>query len=709
MLEKKFVSIELFLNLFKLRPRPVDPVGGKLSSSVGTGLVGEMILFTKSIVSRRGARWAAMPLLLISGILLASCGGGGGGSSSGLNQSSQQGGEVPSGAGGVKPVDDSGVPVPSNGGGDTGGDTGGGSGGGGDTGGGGTGGDTGDTGGTPPPPTPPPPPPPSGDPSTGLTFTWFVNGIPFTPPAFTLAPGPTGSARNLESRLQLTHELALVLHRRVLPGSAVSLLEVAVWNDPLICQVQPAPGQTIPSQTIPNLDLQISGGKGYPIFPALSTWKIVTLGSTYHLQLTDPSWAKIADGAGYAWPFIVTTDTATAPKISDLYALFPPNPGSIWAPVAADYPAKEQWQIDELNTGGAYFTNSGDPWAVMGSDVKYTPQTGYQPDWFWCHLGSYYARNDYNDILYIMPTVYRQAARPCHFYGFDGSSSAFFFNMSRPAKWSTNPLGRVPVDGNELYIAPVADTHDWYGYDHQHASARRVAEYALATGSPFAWRLMLYYGELSKAMLRTLDPQPWGSGFPSTPRGYLGWLEIAYMANMVNPNFDMTVQAKSFEDFLELGHVQGFGKAWGTPQVMWAFINDKWIPGHYAAASFEDLRSVPVLLKVGRALGNSKLIQGALEKCEWYCTTGYTNGVEGKGVGIKRLVDPFDPNVFVDADLSGYNRVSALGLKLAAEYLQNHPTPGFNGPLYKTVSDAIKTEAKANPSWQWDYAGWMHW
>ncbi|MFN0205023.1 MAG: hypothetical protein ACKVS6_01760 [Planctomycetota bacterium] len=570
----------------------------------------------------------------------------------------------------------------------------------------GDGGGSGDTNGDP---DPPPDPPPNGDPTTGISFHWVINNIPFNPPAFVPSPGPANHpARNQISRLQLTHELALVLYRRVLPGSAVSLLEVAIWNDPLVCQVQPGPGLPIPSQVIPNLDLVISGGRMLTMFPNLATWKPVTQGKRYRFQLTNPDWAKIADGAGHAWPFLVTTDVID-PVATDLLPLFPPNPGSIWTAVDPNYPSRDPSQINELTTGGSYFPATGDPWGVMGADVQYTPTTGYQPDWYWCHLGAYYARNDINDILYVAPTVYRQAARPCHYYGFNGSSSEYWFNMSRPAKWSTNYLGRVPTGSNELFIAPINDTHGWYGYDHQHASARRVSEYAMATGSPFAWNLTLYYGELAKAMMRTIDPKPFGPGFDNTPRGYLGWLEIAYRASLLNPAFDMTPCINSMENFFEFGHIQPFGKAWGIPQVMWALVNDKWIPGHYAAASFEDLRAVPISIKVGQAFNRPKLIQSALEKCEWYTTAGYTSGAEGKGIGIKRIVDPLDPSVFVDADLSGYNRVSALGLKLTSEYLVSNPTAGFNGPLYKSVSDAIVAEAKPQLSWKLDLSAWMMW
>lgn len=562
--------------------------------------------------------------------------------------------------------------------------------------------------GDPPPPSPdPPPPPPSGNPIAGVSFEWRVNNQPIAAPAFVNVAGPAGAAKNQMSRHQWSNEIALTLYRRYLPGSAVSLLEVAIWNDPLVCQVQPAPGAVIPSQTIPNIDLIVNGASMYPCFPSLTCWDPVSDGQRYRLTITDPVNKKICDGAGFVWPFLVST-AGVAPKLTDLAALFPPNPGSMWGPVSPAFPSRSPDAMKQLSEGSVYFPLHADPWDVMGPDVKYSPTTGFQPDWYWCHLGAYYARGDLNDIFYVMPTVYRQAARPVHFYGFNGTSSAFVFNMTRPGKWGTNYLGRAPLpSAND--IAPVADDHGWTGLDHQHASLRRVAEYAEATGSPFAWLETLHHGELAKPMMRLIDPAPYGNGFPNTPRGYLGWMEIAYRAWRLDPSYDMSVSIKAFEDFLELGHTQVFGKPWGQPQVMWAFFNDKWIVGAMASASFEDLRAVPILLKVGQTFNRPKCITGALEKCEWYATVGWTNGAEGKGLGIKYHVAPLDPANFVGADLWGYNRLSGLGYHLAKKYLDSNPTAGFNANLYDQVAELIWEAAHDQSSWSSDLAYWLPW
>jgi hypothetical protein len=593
--------------------------------------------------------------------------------------------------------------MPANGLGDSTGGTGGGGGGGGPTGGGG--GNPGD----PPPPTPdPPPPPPAGDPNAGLSFLWKVNSVNVTPPAFVDAPGPAGAAKNEMSRLQYSPQLALTLYRRWIPGSAVSLLEVAIWNDPLTCTNQPVAGGVIPSVSIPNIEISVAGGQLYPLLPALTCWQPVIDGVRYSLPLSAAA-KKICDGAGFVWPFLVST-APDLPKFTDLAALFPTNPGSMWTTVANNFPTKPDNEVAELTTGGLYFPANADPWQLMGKDVQYTPTTGFQPDWFWCHLGAYYARNDLIDILYIMPTVYRQAARPCHFHGLDGSDPGLTFNFCRPGKWSTNYLGRVPTDFNADSIAPYADDHGWYGYDHQHASIRRVAEFAEATGFPFAWQETRYFGEVAKCMLRLIDPAPYGNGFANTPRGYLGWLEIAYRAWRLDPTYDMSFPIKVFEDFLETGHTQPFGKAWGQPQVMWAFVNDKWLTGGVlASASFEDLRAVPILLKVGQQFARPKLITGALEKSQWYATTGWTNGAEGKGIGIKNYVAPLTPNNFAEADLSGYGRADGLGYYLASQYLTANPTPGFNTQTITNVAQLIKDDCIAQSNWKTDLSGWIPW
>jgi hypothetical protein len=459
---------------------------------------------------------------------------------------------------------------------------------------------------------------------------------------------------------------------------------------------------------MPQLEIVASGAQIYPMYPALTTWVPVNDGVRYRMQINNTADRKICDGAGFVWPFLVST-APELPKWTDIAALFPANPGNMWMPVNPAFPTRPTNELSELSTGGVYFPQNAGPWDLMGKDVKYAPTTGFQPDWYWCHLGAYYARNDLTDVNYVMPTVYRQAARPCHYYGFNGDGAEFVFSMGRPGKWGTNYLGRVPTNSNADGVAPVADDHLWTGPDHQHTSLRRTSEFAEATGSPFAWQETLYYGELAKPMMRLIDPAPYGGGFNNTSRGYLGWMEVAYRASRLNPGYNMQPCIKSFEDFLELGHTQVFGKPWGEPQVMWAFYNDKWIPGPLVSSAFEDLRAVPILLRVGQQFNRPKMITGALEKCEWYTTFGWTNGGEGKGTGIKYYVAPLQPNNFAGADLSGYNRLSAMGLKLAKEYLDANPTAGFNKTNFDHAAEMIWSDANAQTTWKTDLVYWLFW
>ncbi|HKD99711.1 MAG TPA: hypothetical protein VKE69_01775, partial [Planctomycetota bacterium] len=443
-------------------------------------------------------------------------------------------------------------------------------------------------------------PPPPETPGTEIAFAWTVQGGAVDASPFVPAAGPPGSTGNFMSRLQVTPSTSFTLWRRQKAGSAVELLEVQVANDPLVCLSQSAPGAMVQSQLLASdISITISNGRMWPLLPAISSFVELIPGRRYKLELTQPAWKRIADGAAYVWPFVVTSDTSGAqPVFADLKPIFPANPGSMWVNVSSAFPPKTPEQMDTLSAGASPFDSSGDPWALQGKDEKYTPTTGYHGDWPWCHLGAYYANDDVNDLLYVVPTVYRQAARPVHYFGLDAQSNAFWFNFARPGIWSTNYLGRVPTGANSFFMAPIADTHDWTGPDHQHASMRRVGEYAESTGSPWAWAEMIYYGELAKGMLRTIDPQPFGQGFPNTPRAYLAWLEMAYRAWRLDSTYDMTVAIKSIEDYLELSRDQSWSPGWGFPQPIWAQIADTWIPGHYAAASFEDLRMVPILLKV---------------------------------------------------------------------------------------------------------------
>jgi len=533
----------------------------------------------------------------------------------------------------------------------------------------------------------------------GIQFRWLVDGAVYPAPDFVNSPGPAATAaRNSVSRFPISSHVSLLIYRRMIPDTAAMWIEAGFMNDPLITTAQPFAGAAVSSELLPDVQLEVAGGRLLPLFPQLATFKPVLPEVRYRLTFPQESDRFVADGAGHIWPFVATTETSLGGSWSDLSALFPANPGCMWASVDPTFPSRSNQEMAWLN-GSTLFPTTGDPWGLLGVEEKETWTTGYHGDWPFCHIGAYYARNELQDLMYIAPTVYRQSARPAHYDGFIGSVPSVWLNNCRPAPWGTEYLGRIPVRDNPNKVAPVADDHGWTAQDHQHGSLRRTAEFAEATGSPWAWAETLHHGELAKAMLRTIDPAPYGQGYANTPRGYLGWLEIAYRAWRLNPSYDMSQPIAVMEHFLDLGHAQPYGKPYGQPQVMWAQISNTWIPGHYAAASFEDLRAVPILLKVGTVFSRPKFIFGALEKCQFYATQGWTDGAEGKGKGIKRLVDPLDPNNFVDADLSDYNRVSGLGMYLAAKFLETNNFAGFDGPRYLEIAAQIKADAKTKLNW----------
>jgi len=607
----------------------------------------------------------------------------------------------------------------SNGGGGSGGG-GGGSGGGG--GGGGSGGGGGGGGGTPPPPGPyPPPPPPTAPPppppTDGLTFKWTVDGVEKLPPAFVPAPGPGGNAGNLVSRLQLTSEVSLVIWRRFSPSSPVSLVEVGIFNDPLNCTTQQGgAGGVIPSVTMPDIGIFCFNGKMYPLLPTLSTWIPVNFGDSYYMNFGNPDWRKFCDGSGYVWPFLVTTNLAgSQPTFNDLTPLFPANPGSMWTAVDPAFPSHPANDMNAVTNGFTPFNNTGDPWVLQGLDEKPVAQAGFHGDWPWCHVGAYYTQNDLNDLLYIVPPVYRQAARQIHYNGFSSASSAlgeYMFLLSRPAIWGSKYLGRVPTGA--VTIAPQADNHGWTGPDHEHASIRRVGEYAESTGSPWAWQEVLHYGQLVKPMLRSIDPQ---GGFPDTTRAYLAWLEVAYRCYRLDPTFDMTYPMECIERWLDRSRTFDWDGAgpfvpgWGQPQPLNMLIAYSWFPGVYASASFEDCRFIPILLKVGQLFNRPKMIQAALETAQWYNTVGWSDGPTYP-VGVKVIV-AINGNAVglgsAPADLVGYARADGLGFYLAGKYLQANPNPLYNGALFLQHAKQIKDTSVTQPNYQSDLAGYLPW
>lgn len=566
-------------------------------------------------------------------------------------------------------------------------------------------------------------PPPSGRRSTvGAqamgSFSWIVDGETVDAPSFVPAKGPEGATRNFVSRHQLSHELSLSVYQRVKPGYGVALLELAIFNDPLVCRVQPAAAAAVPSSTLPEIEFEVAGSdRIFPVQPALSTFRPVEAGKRYRLQMTNPEWRRIADGAGMVFPFYFTTSAqGPEPSFAELQPLFPQNPGTIWQlPVNPAYPGKTAAQMSAVHNGYSPFDGSGDPWAVQGDDRKDFWSVGYHEDWKWCHLGAYFARGDRNDLLFVMPTVYRQAARPCHYDGlqidFDISNfpsmgdQQICIYMGRPGVWGLDRLGRVPApQGYGPVIAPhfmgwaddhgedPSDTRLWTGPDYQHASMRRVSEYAMATGSPWAWQETLYYAELAKGGLRVMYQ------FGDAPRAMLAQAELAYRAYKLNPGDRSAVDAAiaTMERFLVIRSQQPWYPSGGGPAPFFAMVSDQWIPGHLATALYQDTRAAAMFLKLGVEFGRPNLVRGALEVCQYACTLGYV-----PGAGIKRHVDAYDPTIFTPPDYVGFSTPAALPLRLAADYLAAHPMEGFDGNLYRQVSDIIVAQAMAAglPGW----------
>lgn len=548
-------------------------------------------------------------------------------------------------------------------------------------------------------------------------FTWILDGQAITAPEFEPAKGPPGGTQNFVSRHQFNHEISLSIYERVKRDYPVALLEVAIFNDPLVCQVQPAAAAPVPSSLLPEIIFKVEGeARIYPIQPALSTFRPIEAGKRYRLQMTNPDWRKIADGAGMVFPFYyVANAQAPEPSFADLQSLFPANPGTIWLPINSAFPGKTLAQMASVNNGTYPFDASGNPWAVQGDDRKDFWSVGYHEDWKWCHLGAYYARQDLNDLLFVMPTVYRQAARPCHYYGlqidFDISNfpgmgdQEICIYMGRPGVWGTNHLGRVPApNGYGPVIAPhfmgwtddqgndPSDTRLWTGPDYQHASMRRLSEYAMATGSPWAWQETLYYAELAKGGLRVMYQ------FGDVPRAMLAKAELAYRAYKLDPSDRSAVDAAiaTMERFLLLRSQQYWYPNGGGPAPFYAMVTDQWIPGHLATALYQDIRAAAMFLKLGIEFDRPNLVRGALEVCQYAVTTGY---VPGQGIYRHTAVDGSNINLY--PDYVGFQAPAGLTLRLAADYLEAHPTAGFNGTLYRQVSDIIVTQTQAAglPGW----------
>lgn len=534
-----------------------------------------------------------------------------------------------------------------------------------------------------------------------MKYFWIVNGNKVEAPRFVDSPGP---GLNKVSRLTLNSGISLSIYRRRAEGVEGEWLELAVFNDPLRYTKPRNPADPIPATRLPDVSFQTEGQAIGPIMWDLFPWKNTAI-DTVHLFLADPTWAACADGAGIVAPFFAKPSerqTLLRPKIQDLVPFFPGNPGSIWGlPV----------RLGPFFGAVQFFDTTGNPWAVQGNDKKDFWEVGFHEDWKWCHIPSYYREENLIDLEKILPTVYRQAARPCHYHGLkiDGlpSQNGIQTYMGRPRFGSTDMLGR-DVDAEWKQIAPnftgwyddVSSTRYWTGPDNEHASFRRLGEFALATGSPWACAETAYQGELSKGAMRVM------SRFGETTRAYLAQSEIAYRGYLISG--DRSAVDCAIEIWKKFIAERNAGAGGSKPWPLTTQISDQWIPGEPAAAAYEDLRAVPIMLKMGEEFLVPELVTTALQVCEFYTTKGYD---PAKGLAVH--INPWNNRVSF-YDWTGYHCVSALGLRLAADYLEKNPQPAalsagvttitsFQGPLYKQVSSGIVLRDNGNQP------GWMFW
>ena len=537
-------------------------------------------------------------------------------------------------------------------------------------------------------------------------YWWICNGNRIEAPRFVDSPGP-GPAVNKVSRLELPSGISLSVFRRREKGMDGEWmngewLELAVFNDPLRYRKMRDSVDPIPATRLPDISFQTEGQAIGPLMANVFPWKNTAI-DTVHLLFTDPQWAMCADGAGIVAPFFAKPvpegrQALLRPTILDLVPFFPGNPGSMWG-----LPARPG-----ILSSSVGFPQDGNPWSVMGDDKKDFWEVGFHKDWQWCHLPHYYASGDVMDLHNILPTVYRQAARPCHYHGLQvpglPSEAGIMTYLGRPRWGSTDMLGR-DVDAEWIQIArnftgwydDLSSTRHWTGPDNEHASFRRLSEFAMATGSPWACEEAIYQGELSKGAMRVMYR------FGETTRAYLAQSEIAYRAWKIRvsslsiPSIQGGGVSAAIEIWKKFIAQRNAGAGGSKPWPLTAQISGQWIPGEPAAAAYEDLRAVPIILKIGQEFNVPEMVTAALQVCEYYTTKGYD---PAKGLAVH--INPWNDKVSF-YDWVGYHAPSALGLRLAADYLEKNPTEGFQGPLYRQISDSIVLRDAGNQP------GWMFW
>lgn len=620
-------------------------------------------------------------------------------------------------------------------------------------------------------------------------FTFGGSAIPLN--GFEVAPGPPQPAnvKNyvLKSRFTPYFQVAFYIRKSTTNPAQPMSLEFKLCNNPLYF---PDPSliqnNVVPSQKLVGpIELHVSGGARLnsmhpqlspfsPVSssdPATITYKLLlpTINNPKGLVAPDPT--RLADGACIAEGFILDGKPAQSPPstLVDIAPLFPPNPGkTLWGPIDPNFPAPTLAYMTDWANATLYFdaksskawdaslNNGQGGWATLLADgnlyfsavdgvVMDEHQTGFHWDWSYARASGYYlATGNISGILAALRGIYTVFNRPQHFEGLDTDATKVSFVDGRPALsiYGTSNLGR-PHSGAQ-YATP-ADSHGWLGIEVQHGSFRAGSEIAMLTGLPMIWEETRYYGELAKAMLRSIDPKPApaAEGFCNTPRGYVSLLEAAYRAYMVDPGFDMTYPIQVVENFIKLFHEIPFAPnanlnqwidnynygfdatlnnvtTWAKPllssadgQPLFAMTNNKWsiCPSGpcNVAVIMEEGRFASIALLVGFVFNRPTMLAIGLELLDWWSSPGKGYYISGSNEGIKWFVNPTTPTIFADptgVNYQGYgnyayayaaaNAFNFAGALLNAGLLPA-TVPGtpfsVNGNLFLELAQKIKSKS----------------
>src|SRR5262245_59647157 len=116
-----------------------------------------------------------------------------------------------------------------------------------------------------------------------VTLWWTVGGVPVSPTPFVAAPGPANTdAKNWVSRTKINPRLTLALFLREKPHFHLSLLEVGVFNDPLVASTQPFEGAAIPSETLPDIEIRSSSKAIFPLLQHLTSFEEIGRSNRSH-------------------------------------------------------------------------------------------------------------------------------------------------------------------------------------------------------------------------------------------------------------------------------------------------------------------------------------------------------------------------------------------------------------------------------------------